>query len=93
MRSFAELGKEIGALVDAKNAAYGDSYAKCGEFLTLLYPNGIAPAEYGNALAIVRVFDKLMRLATDPTAFEESPWKDIAGYALLGASLDERHPS
>jgi hypothetical protein len=34
-------------------------------------------------LAVTRVLDKLFRLATDPTYGSESPWRDIAGYALL----------
>ena len=81
---FTALGMEIGDLVNKKNIAYGDSFAKCGEFLKLLYPNGIAPGQYADMLGIVRIFDKQMRIATDPIAFNEEPWKDIAGYGLLG---------
>ena len=70
-------------MVDEKNAAYGDSFAKAGDFLRLLWPNGIQPDQYQDLLAIVRVFDKLKRIATanDPTG--ENPWQDILGYALL----------
>ena len=35
--------------------------------------------------AVVRVLDKLFRIATDRDALGESPWRDIAGYGLLGA--------
>lgn len=73
----------IGRLVAQKQKAYGDSFGKCGKFLELLYPNGINKDQYGDMLAIVRVFDKLMRIATDKKAFDENPWKDICGYSLL----------
>lgn len=83
--TFEELGKEIGTLVDEKNAAYGNSFDKCGDFLKLLYPKGLQPTQYGDALALVRIFDKQMRIATNAGAFGEEPFKDIAGYGLLGA--------
>jgi hypothetical protein len=83
---YEKLGSEVGALVEEKNAAYGDSFAKCGEFLKLLYPNGMRPHQYSDALCLVRIFDKQMRIATDPGAFGESPYRDIAGYGLLGAA-------
>lgn len=84
------MGAAIGALVTEKNAAYGDSFAKCGEFLRLLFPNGIQPEQYDDALALVRIFDKQMRIATRKDAFGESPYKDIAGYGLLGAVKDQK---
>lgn len=86
---FAALALRIGELVDAKNRAYGSAFAKAGDFLRLLYPNGIEPAQYTDALCIVRVFDKLVRIATDKDAFGESPWQDIAGYGLLGLTNKE----
>jgi hypothetical protein len=87
---FNTVATEVGALVTVKNAAYGDSFAKCGQFLALLYPGGIQPAQYDDALAMVRIFDKQMRVATRKDAFGESPYRDIAGYGILGATKDER---
>lgn len=87
---YQELGDQIGALVDDKNAAYGDAFSKCGEFLKLLFPNGIKPEQYSDALCLVRVFDKQMMIATRKDAFGESPYKDIAGYGLLGAMKDQQ---
>ena len=87
---FAKIGKEIGELVATKNAAYGDSFAKAGDFLRLLYPAGIMPSQYDDALALVRIFDKQMRIATRKEAFGESPYRDIAGYGVLGAAKDEK---
>ena len=90
---YIEIAEEVGALVTEKNAAYGDSFATCGQFLQLLYPAGIRVDQYTDALAMVRIFDKQKRIATRKDAFGESPYRDIAGYGLLGAVKDERRPS
>jgi hypothetical protein len=81
-------GRELGELVARKNVAYGSSFARAGEFLKLLYPDGIQPHQYTDALLLVRIFDKQMRIATAKRAFGESPYRDIAGYGLLGAAKD-----
>lgn len=80
---YEEIGRIIGALVDEKNAAYGDSFHHAGEVLRVLYPDGVRPAQYQRMLYTVRVIDKLFRLATQPDAFGENPAKDIAGYSIL----------
>lgn len=91
MSTYHQLGARIGALTDEKNTAYGSSFAKSGDFLLLLFPDGIAPDRMHDALLLVRIFDKQMRIATDKDAFGESPFADIAGYGLLGAqSHNER---
>jgi hypothetical protein len=84
---YEALGCRVGALVDEKNAAYGGSFDKAGEFLRLLYPDGVRPDQYGDALCLVRMFDKLMRIASAPPGGDpmgESPYKDLCGYSLLG---------
>lgn len=90
MGDYEELGRSVGALVDVKNKAYGSAFDDAGEFLTILYPNGIRPDQYGDALALVRIFDKMKRIATDKDALGESPYRDIAGYGLLGFMRVER---
>lgn len=85
--NFLSIAQQIGELVEQKNAAYGSSFAKTGDFLRLLYPDGIVPEKYDDALLLVRVFDKQMRIATDRDALGESPWCDIAGYGILGSTL------
>ena len=82
--SLSALGAQIGNLLEEKNKAYGSAFDKAGEFLKLLYPTGISPEQYGDALALVRIFDKQMRIATSKDAFSEEPYKDIAGYGILG---------
>ena len=89
-RTYKQIGEEIGSLVDEKNAAYGSSFAESYKILSVLYPNGIKPEQYTDALAIIRVIDKLFRLANKKDAFGESPWRDIAGYAILGVANNEK---
>ena len=89
-RDYEKLGADIGRLVSEKQIAYGDSFGKAGEVVRILYPAGIPPEKLDDALTLVRVLDKLFRIATDRDALGESPWRDIAGYALLSAERIER---
>lgn len=83
-------GRELGLLLQKKNTAYGSSFAKAGKFLEILYPDGMIVEQYGEMLVLVRIFDKMMRIATHPELGDENPFMDIAGYGILGASLDEK---
>ena len=94
-KSFTELATGIGKLVEEKNKAYGSAFDRAGDFLRLLYPDGIKPDQYKDMLCIIRVFDKLMRIATSYEGTEEKKveaYSDIAGYSILGlrASLQEQ---
>ena len=89
-KDYIDIAKEIGALVQEKNEAYGDSFGQACRILEVLYPEGIKPHQYRDALAVTRVIDKLFRLANKKDAFGESPWRDICGYSILGISNDER---
>lgn len=86
---YALMGQKIGEMVEEKQAAYGDSFGKAGNILRELYPDGIRPEQYDDALCVVRIVDKLFRVATDRDAFGESPYRDIAGYGILGAFRSE----
>lgn len=92
MGKYTDLAEKIGKLVDDKNTAYGNSFELAGDFLKLLYPNGIPVSAYTDALCIVRIFDKLKRLsnANNLPANEGKvdAWKDIIGYGLLGLNKD-----
>lgn len=88
MKTYEELGAELGSLVDKKNKAYGNAFIACGDFLKLIYPNGIDSDQYTDALLLVRIFDKMMRIGNQKNAFDESPYGDITGYGLLGLSKD-----
>ena len=91
LKHYEKIGSEIGSLVQEKNEAYGDSFGQACRILEVLYPEGIQPDQYLDALAITRVIDKLFRLANKKDAFGESPWRDICGYAILGVANDERN--
>lgn len=88
--TYSELGREIGELVEKKQAAYGSSFDHSGGVLRVLYPKGIAPEQYDDALALVRIIDKLFRIANHRDAFGESPARDLVGYALLMTARHER---
>ena len=95
MKTFQELAKEIAELVTEKERAYGSAFDKAGDFMRLLYPEGIKPDQYKDMLCTVRIFDKLMRIATSYEGTEEKKveaYSDINGYSLLGlrASLEEQ---
>lgn len=84
-----ELAESIGQLVKKKNTAYGNSFERVGEILAIMYPDGIEPENYVDMAAVVRILDKLLRIANDKRAFQESPFLDIVGYGLLGAALND----
>ena len=81
---YHKLAQEIADTVVAKQAAYGNSFGVSGQILELLYPNGVPIDQYDDMLCIVRIIDKLKRIATDRDFGGESPYHDIAGYSLLG---------
>lgn len=82
--NFIEIGRDIGELVQKKNDAYGDAFAQSEKILKVLFPNGVPVDKYTDMLAIVRVVDKLFRIANRKDAFGENPWMDVSGYGLLG---------
>lgn len=83
--SISENARRIGTLVEKKQIQYGDSFGNADRILRVLYPYGVAVDQYKNLLAIVRIIDKLFRVANGDQG-EESAWDDIVGYGLLAAS-------
>lgn len=88
-KNYEEIGLEIGKLITEKQIAYGNSFGNSGKILEILFPNGISIEQYTDALTITRIIDKLFRIANNKDAFNESPYKDIAGYAILGYSNEK----
>jgi hypothetical protein len=86
----AYLGEaeKIASLVIEKQEAYGDSFGRADKVILELYPNGISPEQMPDALTLIRVIDKIFRIANKKNAFGESPYKDIMGYALLAVVRD-----
>ena len=91
--TYEARARALGRLVESKQCQYGDSAGRAGQIMRVLYPEGIAPHRYDDALLVVRVLDKLSRIAQRGADGQdlggESPWQDIAGYGLLGQSKDE----
>jgi hypothetical protein len=90
---YKQIGTELGALLEEKQAAYGDVFSVTPAIIELLFPNGIPVAGYKDVLTIVRILDKIGRICTaagkgDPAG--EDPWRDIAGYAMLMLGTDDR---
>lgn len=91
MITYEEIGRAIGALVDKKNKAYGSSFQHAGEIIKVLYPAGIQPDQYQDMLYMVRVIDKLFRIATANDPAGENPAQDVAGYSILKCRESENH--
>jgi len=89
MGKYENLARKVGRLVDQKQVAYGNSFGKAHRILEVLYPDGVKPEQYGDMLTIVRIVDKLFRIANQKDAFGESPYMDIAGYGLLGLAASQ----
>lgn len=93
MPTYEQIGQTIGKLVAKKNAAYGDSHAVSGRVLAMMIED-LNHEQLHNAipdiLTVVRILDKLMRILHEPEAFGESPWEDIAGYAILKVKENEK---
>jgi len=84
-------GEKITKLVIEKNLAYGDAVNKVTDIVKILFPDGISPDQYKDMLLLVRDLDKTCRIANgDPTAFDENPWQDKAGYAICGMAQGRR---
>lgn len=90
--NYRNLGQRIGEIVSKKQVAYGDSFGKSGDVMRILYPYGISHEQMDDALAVVRIIDKLFRVANKRNAGGESPFADIAGYAILGVGRDGMPP-
>ena len=84
MSSLKDISLNLGSLLEEKNRSYGSAFSKSSEILKILYPAGVQPDQYTDLLLTTRILDKLFRIANDKSAFNEEPWKDIAGYGLLG---------
>ncbi len=80
---FHKIASDLATLLEQKNLAYGDAFAKTTQILELLYPEGIKVEQYKDVHVIVRMLDKISRIAKDNDPMGESPYQDLAGYCLL----------
>ena len=84
------LAARVADLVEGKQAQYGRSFEAAPKILALLYPDGVRVEQYDDLLAVVRILDKLKRIATAKQGDGEDPWFDCAGYCLLMLAQRER---
>lgn len=87
--TYEKIGKEIGQLLERKQISYGNSFGRSKDIFCVLYPDGIKPEQYTEMLTLIRIIDKLFRIATNKDQFEEDSFKDIAGYAILMLGQNE----
>lgn len=78
---------ELKTLLIEKRKAYGNAFNDAPKILECLYPEGISPGQYSDVLTLIRMLDKMHRIANN--ASTEDPWQDIAGYAIL--ALEKRN--
>ena len=90
---YKDLGQEVGQFTDDKREQYGDSVSFVSAALHHACPDGIPPYQYDNVLLCARMLDKVCRILTRGAdgldKGSESPYKDLAGYALIGVAKDE----
>lgn len=79
--SLEDVALRIAALCERKKAQYGDSIRFSESVLNALWPDGVRRESYRDMLLLVRVMDKIKRVASGNQG-DESAWDDIAGYAL-----------
>jgi hypothetical protein len=89
MNKFEKIASDLSTILSMKNEAYGNAFDKTTQILTLLYPNGIKVAQFKDVHVIVRMLDKLSRIARDNDPMGESPYMDIAGYSILALARDD----
>lgn len=88
LTDFEKVGLKIGQLLNRKNRDYGNAFIDGTKFMELLFPNGIPIDKYSDVLLLIRIFDKMKRIATVKKHTDiESPFEDIAGYGMLGDSI------
>lgn len=87
---YLAFGERLARMVASKQIAYGDSFRHTRKVLAILFPNGVTVERYGDLLTITRIIDKLFRVANQKGYGGESPYEDIAGYAIRAACEDEQ---
>lgn len=90
MSTLHDTARELADLCEQKRAAYGESIPKAVAILTILYPEGIQPEQYLDALIAARVAEKHARIAQGAERHGEHPRLDSAGYELMGLEYSKR---
>lgn len=96
---FTELGTSIGEFTDSKNKQYGSSVDATLEMIKVLMERyrsdentyTIPESLLQHILLQVRMMDKQNRIFNNPSGKgdSESPYRDLAGYSLIGIDMVE----
>lgn len=90
MNPFDPLCTDLSKLLWEKRQSYGsNNLTGTGDFFKLLFPEGIPPERFQDALILARMFDKMSRIARG-TQGQEDAWQDLAGYAVCAMELRVR---
>jgi hypothetical protein len=79
---YEEVALEIAKLVSRKQIEYGNSFSFSYDIIKVLYPNGISLEQIKDLLVVIRIIDKLFRIANGNLGSEDA-FSDIIGYGLL----------
>lgn len=91
MMELYEIIDEIKETLEFKNREYGDTPLKTQKILEVLYPSGIPTSAYQDVLLLVRILDKLCRIANGCGSIgKHDAYLDIAGYGVLGVMNTKR---
>ena len=78
---------DVVVVVEEKNREYDSAFQKVSEILNILFPNGIPTNKYHDVAILIRVLDKICRIASaNDKNVKKDAWLDITGYGLLRLS-------
>ena len=60
---FKKITDDLAQILSIKDEAYGNAFDKTTQSLSLLYPNGIKVEQYKDLHVIIRMLDKISRIA------------------------------
>ncbi len=81
------ISRDVVGVVKEKNREYGSAFQKVSEILTILFPNGIPTNKYHDVAILIRVLDKVCRIASaNDKDVKKDAWLDLTGYGLLRLS-------
>ena len=85
--SVRSIACDIAIVVEEKNREYGSAFQKVSHILSILFPNGIPTNKYHDVAILIRVLDKICRIASaNDKDVKKDAWLDLTGYGLLRLS-------
>jgi len=81
------IARDVAGMVREKNRGYGGALQKVSRTLSILFPNGVPTSKYHDVAILIRVLDKICRIASaNDKDVKKDAWLDITGYGLLRLS-------